>query len=53
MVAVGRTAWRVKATGNEFETPKCDVVRFKDGKIVTFYEYYNTAMVLAAAGGPQ
>ena len=49
VVAMGRTAWRVKATGNEFETPKVDVVRFKNGKIISFFEYYDTAKILAAA----
>ena len=48
VVAVGSTKWRVKATGNTFETPKVDVVRFKDGKIVSFFEYYDTAKAQAA-----
>ena len=52
VVAVGTTKWRVKATGKTFETPKCDVVRFANGKIVSFYEYYDTAMVFAAAAPP-
>lgn len=48
VVAVGKTAWRVKATGKEFETPKVDVVRFEDGRIVAFFEYYDTAKIQAA-----
>ncbi|MCP4319547.1 MAG: nuclear transport factor 2 family protein, partial [Hyphomicrobiales bacterium] len=48
VVAVGSTSWRVRATGKDFETPKVDVVRFEDGKIVSFFEYYDTAKILAA-----
>lgn len=49
VVAVGSTAWRNRSTGKTFDTPKADVVRFKDGKIVAFYEFYDTAMVLATS----
>lgn len=52
VVAVGSTSWRIKATGKTFDTPKCDVVRFQNGKIVSFYEYYDTAMIFAAAAPP-
>ncbi len=52
VVALGRTACRVKATGREFDTPKCDVVRMADGKIVSFYEFYDTAMAFEAAAPP-
>ena len=46
VIAIGTTAWVNKATGREFETPKVDVVRFRDGKIVDFLEMYDTAKVL-------
>jgi ketosteroid isomerase-like protein len=49
VVMRGATAWRNKATGKEFETPKVDFWRFRDGKAVEFYKYYDTAAVLAAA----
>lgn len=49
VVSVGRTGWRNKATGQSFETPKVDVVRFKDGKIVQSIELYDTATVLASS----
>ena len=49
VVCVGKTAWKVKATGEVYETPKCDVVTFEDGKIVAFYEYYDTAGLIALA----
>ena len=45
VVMIGSTAWRCRETGKEFDTPKVDVHRFKNGKIVGFYEYYDTAMV--------
>lgn len=49
VVAVGSTSWRNRATGKIFDTPKADIVRFKDGKIVEFFEFYDTAMVLATS----
>ena len=45
----GSTAWRNKRTGKEVDTPKIDFWRFRDGKAVEFYEYYDTARVVAAA----
>lgn len=51
IVAIGSTGWRNKATGTPFDTPKVDVWRFKDGKIVAFFEYYDTAVVSQAAAG--
>jgi hypothetical protein len=48
----GSTAWRNKRTGRTAETPKVDFWRFRDGKAVEFYEYYDTARVIAAAAAP-
>jgi uncharacterized protein len=45
----GSTAWRNKKTGKTVETPKVDFWRFRDGKAVEFYEYFDTARVVAAA----
>ncbi len=42
------TSWRNKKTGKDFETPKADFWRFRDGKIVEFYEFFDTALVMAA-----
>jgi ketosteroid isomerase-like protein len=47
----GSTAWRNKKTGKAVETPKIDFWRFRDGKAVEYYEYYDTARVFAAASG--
>lgn len=49
VVAVGSTSWKKRGTENQFDTPKVDVIRLKDGKIVEFFEYYDTAMVQAIA----
>lgn len=45
----GSTAWRNKRTGRAVDTPKVDFWRFRNGKAVEFYEYYDTARVFAAA----
>ena len=49
VAVMGMTGWRHRKTGREFDTPKADFIRFKDGKIVEFYEFYDTAAVMAAA----
>src|SRR5436190_2042211 len=48
VVMLGRTSWRNKHTGKVCSTPKVDSWRFANGKAVEFYEYYDTAGVLAA-----
>jgi len=47
--ARGSTAWKNKKTGKSVETPKADFWRFRDGEVVEFYEYYDTARFAAAA----
>ena len=50
VVAIGRTAWRNKATTKVVDTPKVDVWRFNDdGMAIEFFEYYDTAAIIAAA----
>ena len=49
VVAIGRTAWRNRRTGKVADTAKADLWRFKDGLAVEFFEFYDTARVLAAA----
>ena len=49
VVARGSCAWVNKQTGKRAETPKVDFWRFRDGKAVEFYEYFDTASVAAAA----
>ncbi|MFH1345642.1 MAG: hypothetical protein ABIL01_31215 [Pseudomonadota bacterium] len=49
MVARGSTKWINKHTGKRAENPKVDFWRFRGGKAVEFYEYFDTACVAAAA----
>ena len=49
VVMRGRTSWRHRKTGRVIDTPKTDLITFQNGKIVECCEYYDTAMVLAAA----
>lgn len=44
----GSTSWSNRKTGRVVETRKADFVTFKDGKIVEFEEFYDTAGLLAA-----
>src|SRR5262249_20172833 len=48
VVMLGRCSWRYKKTGKIVSTPKADAWRFADGKVVEFFEYYDTAQVHAA-----
>ncbi|MBJ2157319.1 nuclear transport factor 2 family protein [Variovorax sp. IB41] len=48
VVMLGSCEWAHRQTGKAVKTPKADVVRFRDGKIVEFMEYYDTAAVSAA-----
>lgn len=48
VVAIGSTAWRNKATGKTVETPKIDLFKMKNGRIIEFFEMYDTAKVLAS-----
>ena len=47
--ARGSTAWRNKQTRKVVDTPKADFWRLRGGKVVEFYEYYDTARLIAAA----
>ena len=49
VVMIGSTAWTNKSTGKIASTPKVDVIRMRDGKIIEFSEYYDTATLLAAS----
>ena len=52
VVAIGSASWRYNKTGRVVETPKVDVWQFRDGKAVSFYEYYDTAMMIWATADP-
>ncbi|PPD40861.1 MAG: hypothetical protein CTY15_14335 [Methylocystis sp.] len=50
VVALARTSWRCMATDKVVDTPKVDSWRFDaDGRIVEFFEYYDTAAMFEAA----
>ena len=48
VAVMAMTSWKHRKTGRTFETPKADFAVFKDGKIVEWYEFYDTAAVEAA-----
>jgi ketosteroid isomerase-like protein len=48
VVALGRYSWRVKATGKEFSSDWAHVCTVRDGKIVRFREYMDTAAEIRA-----
>jgi len=48
VVMLGSTSWRNRKTGRVFETPKADLITFRDGRIVDFYEFYDTESILCA-----
>ncbi|MFO0796879.1 MAG: nuclear transport factor 2 family protein [Gemmataceae bacterium] len=48
VVVLSLVAFRFKATGKIAETAKCDVFRFRDGKVAEFFEFFDTAAALAA-----
>jgi ketosteroid isomerase-like protein len=50
VVMLGRCAWRFKKTGKVVWTRKADSWRFQNGKAIEYFEYYDTAQVLAAVG---
>jgi uncharacterized protein len=43
VVVLGHHAWRVKATNKEYASDFAHIVTVKDGKIVGFYEFFDTA----------
>jgi ketosteroid isomerase-like protein len=47
VLMIGSCSFTNKATGKTFETPKADLWRFSGDKAVEFFEYYDTAAVLA------
>lgn len=49
VIMLGHMAWTHKRTGRTVETPKADFMRLKDGKVVEFFEFYDTAKAIAAA----
>lgn len=51
VVMLGRCSWRARRNGVVVWTPKADSFRMKHGKIVEYYEYFDTAQVRDAMQG--
>ena len=49
VVMLGSCGWRHRHSGRSVETPKADFLRMQDGKVVEFFEFYDTAKAIAAA----
>ena len=49
VVMRGDIGWRNKRTGKIFSSPKCDFWRFREGKAIEYFEFYDTAGLHAAA----
>jgi ketosteroid isomerase-like protein len=45
VVAFGSCAWRNRETNKTIETAKVDIWKFKDGRAVEVYEFFDTAKV--------
>jgi ketosteroid isomerase-like protein len=48
VIALGSTAWTNKTTGKRAETLKSDVWKFRDGKAVSFLEFYDSFALIEA-----
>ncbi len=52
VVMLGRCSFRFRNNGRVVTTPKADAWRFKDGKAVEFFEYFDTAQLRDAVCAP-
>jgi ketosteroid isomerase-like protein len=48
VVMLGSCSFRFKKTGKTAKSKKADVFRFRDGKIVEYFEYFDTAAAYTA-----
>ena len=49
VVVIGSVKWKNRETGKSVETGKVDVFRMRDGKIIEFCEFFDTAKANAAS----
>jgi hypothetical protein len=47
---LGSCGWKNRRTGVTVQTPKADFLRLRDGQVVEFFEFFDTAKAMAAAG---
>jgi ketosteroid isomerase-like protein len=48
VVVLSKVAFKSRITGKTAQSPKADIFRFRDGKIVEFLEFFDTAAAQAA-----
>lgn len=48
VVVLGSVGFKYRQTGKVVESPKADFFRFRDGQIIEFFEFFDTARALAA-----
>jgi uncharacterized protein len=48
VVVLSKVAFKSRITGKTARSPKADIFRFRDGKIVEFVEFFDTAAAQAA-----
>jgi uncharacterized protein len=48
VAVTGRSSWRVKSTGQKYDNPWAHVFTVRDGKVVSFVQYNDTAAAEAA-----
>ncbi|HEV2611770.1 MAG TPA: nuclear transport factor 2 family protein [Noviherbaspirillum sp.] len=48
VVVYGNSTWRVKSTGRTYDTPWVHISTMRDGKVIRFQDYTNSAAVEAA-----
>lgn len=49
VVVIGNCKWKNRETGKSVETRKVDIFRMKNGKIMEFHEFFDTAKAIAAS----
>ncbi|MEP3478211.1 MAG: nuclear transport factor 2 family protein [Fuerstiella sp.] len=49
VIVFANCKWKNRVTGKSVETKKIDAFRFKDGKIIEFQEFFDTAKAIAAS----
>ncbi len=49
VVMLGSCGWTNRKTGQQVDTPKADFITMKDGRIIDFYEMYDTMKALEAS----
>lgn len=48
VVMLGRCGWTYRKTGKSIESPKADFIKLRNGRVIEFLEFFDTAKALAA-----